>query len=303
MLVHTCRFGGQQINVGEEVHFLATSPLAKVDTVKYGHSAPTPMTDDRDHSEPRYRDADFLQHRYVDQRQSASEIAAACGVTESTVSRWLDHHDVERASPYKEEQWLRTQYVDRGRRQQDIADDCDVAVSTICHWLGRHGITDGKSYERTTCATCGEPFRYAPSIRAGTYCSNACANEQRKRQVTVECPGCGNTFERRESLDTEYCSMACWGEDIRVEGEFYRGIWNRQREKALKRDGYECVECGISDTEHRARFGIGLDVHHRVPVRLFAKWNCPISDAHSVSNLVTYCRTHHPDGNGTTVEP
>ena len=52
------------------------------------------------------------------------------------------------------------------------------------------------------------------------YCSNGCANDERKRQVEVECTGCGETFERRASLDTEYCSMACWGQDIRIEGDF-----------------------------------------------------------------------------------
>jgi len=251
----------------------------------------------------RYRDADFLRRRHVERGQSASDIADECGVTASTVSRWLSRHGIERDPRYKDEGWLFEQYVERGRRQQDIADDCDVAKSTISHWLSRHGITDGASYERTQCENCGEYFRYAPSLRDGVYCSNGCANDQRKRQVTIECTGCGETFERRASLDTEYCSMACWGQDIRIEGDFYCGIWNEQRRKALERDGYECVECGISNTEHKARFGRELDVHHRVPVRQFAKWDLPIRDAHSLRNLVTYCRTHHPDALGTTVEP
>lgn len=205
----------------------------------------------------RYRDADFLRSRYVEQGHAASDIAEACGVTSSTVSRWPD----------------------------------------------RHGTTDGASYERTQCDTCGESFRYAPSLREGFYCSNACANDERKRQVSVECVGCGETFERRASLDTEYCSIGCWGQDIRIEGDFYCGIWNEQRQKALERDGHECVQCGISNEEHKVRFGRELDVHHRVPVRQFAKWDCPSRDAHALRNLVTYCRTHHPDAPGRTTEP
>lgn len=224
----------------------------------------------------RYRDADFLWTRYVDRRQSASEIAGACGVTSSTVSRWLDRHGIEREQRYQDH-----------------------------NWLSRHGITDGEAYERTRCDTCGDRFRYAPALREGTYCSNACANDQRKRQVTVECVGCGETFERRASLDTEYCCIGCWGEDTASVAEWaklYRGIWHEQRRKAMRRDDHRCTVCGTSDEEHRERFGRGLEVHHRVPVRLFDAWDLSIEDAHTLSNLVTVCRTHHPDSPGTTVE-
>jgi len=74
----------------------------------------------------RYRDADFLRRQYVERRRSASDIAADCGVSASTVSRWLDRHSIEREPRYRDEAWLYEQYVERGRRQQDIADDCDV---------------------------------------------------------------------------------------------------------------------------------------------------------------------------------
>jgi hypothetical protein len=35
---------------------------------------------------------------------------------------------------------------------------------------------------------------------------------------------------------------------------------------------------------------------------LFEKWDVPIEDAHCLRNLVTVCRTHHPDAPGTTVD-
>jgi len=253
-----------------------------------------------------YRDADFLRRRYVEQGQSASDIAGACDVTSSTVSRWLARHPIEREPRYKDEAWLREQYVELGRHQQDIADDCGVTTSTISHWLSRHGITDGAAYERTQCDNCGDHFRYAPALRDGVYCSNACANDQRKRQVSVDCVGCGETFERRASLDTEYCSIGCWGEDtasVPDWAKLYRGVWHKQRRRAMRRDNHRCTVCGISDDEHSRRFGRGLEVHHRVPVRLFDAWDLPIEDAHSLSNLVTVCRTHHPDAPGTTVDP
>ncbi|WP_225334851.1 DUF1804 family protein [Halomicrobium urmianum] len=131
----------------------------------------------------RYRDAEFLREQYVDRRKSASEIADLRDVASSTVQRWLDRHSIERNPRYPDRAWLREQYVDRRRDQQDIAEECGVAESTICHWLARHGITDGESLQSAKCVTCGESFRYYPSVRDGQYCSNECANKRRKRQV------------------------------------------------------------------------------------------------------------------------
>lgn len=148
--------------------------------------------------------------------------------------------------------------------------------------------------------------RTYPSVRDGQFCSNECAKDPDKRQVTITCPNCEETFERRQSLDTTYCSMACWGEDNRVTAdidELYRGIWHRQRQLALRRDGYRCVVCGISDDRHREQFGHGLDVHHFVPVRRFIECGRPPREAHALKNLVSVCWTHHPDAGGQTVNP
>jgi transposase/5-methylcytosine-specific restriction endonuclease McrA len=255
---------------------------------------------------PRYKTRKWLYEQYVEQWRNQQEIAEECGVSSSTIYRWLDRHGIERQPRYKNRDWLYEQYVECRRDQQDIADDCGVAKTTICHWLARHGITDGESMEATECTSCGETFRYYPSVRDGQFCSNECSNDLRKRQVGIVCDGCGETFHRRASLDTEYCSMECWGEDTRVTAnpqELYRGIWHRQRQRALRRDGYRCVVCGISDEDHSDEYGHGLDIHHLVPVRRFVQCDCPPRDAHALRNLVTVCRTHHPDCGGETVEP
>ncbi len=254
--------------------------------------------------EPLYTRREWLAEQYIERRRSSNEIAESCGVSPSTIRRWLDRHEISRKPRYKKRDWLYDQYVSEGRHQDDIAAECDVAKTTICHWLGRHGITDGGSLKRTHCAECGDPFRYYPSVRDGEYCSNDCANGQRSRQIQMTCPSCEETFERRASLDTQYCSMACWGNGYQTETEgYYSTTWFKQREKALERDSYQCTVCGISDEEHVRRFGRGLEVHHKVPVRAFAAWDKPPADAHVLRNLTTVCRTHYPDAPGTTVEP
>lgn len=256
-------------------------------------------------NERQYRNETFLREQYLEKCRSASDIAAICGVSSSTISRWLDRHGIEREPRYKQRDWLYDQYVNKGKYQSSIAAECGVAETTICHWLARHGITDGESFQRAECAECGSGFRYYPSVRDGEFCSNRCANKQRERQVEITCPHCEESFKRRQSLDTEYCSMYCWGQDTRRGASlesYYATHWPKQRERAIERDGYECSVCGISDDEHRNRFGRGLEVHHIVPIRLFAAWEKPPEDAHTLRNLITLCRTHHPDAPGKTVE-
>lgn len=230
-----------------------------------------------------------------------TEIADICDVGSSTISRWLDRHSIEQRYRYQEEEWLHRKYVERDKDQQEIADMCGIEKTTVCHWLAHTGITEGDSLREGTCETCGNEFRYYPSVLDGRFCSNRCAKDQQKRQVRVACPNCDADFSRWESLDTQYCSMECWGEDQRVYSEdWYRGSWCSQRQKALERDDYQCTVCGISDEEHKRQFGRSLDVHHIVPIRLFAIWDVPVDDAHDLTNLQTVCRTHHPDSPGTT---
>lgn len=251
----------------------------------------------------RYRDAEFLRAQYIENGKSSNEIAEICGTSPSTIRRWLDRHDIDDDRRYQDPEWLYEQYVEQRRDQQAIADECHVAKTTICHWLARLDITDGESLVTDECDTCGETFRFYPSVRDGQFCSNDCAGKPRRRQVEIECPGCGETFERRQSLDTEYCSLGCWADEYGVGvSTLYRDGWYRQRRNALQRDGYRCTVCGITNEEHDTRFGFGLDVHHIVPLRAFAKRDLPIADAHSLRNLITVCRTHHPDAPGETVE-
>jgi len=250
-----------------------------------------------------YKDEKWLHKKYVENRRTRDEIADECGVSESTISRWLTIHDIERDPLYQNAEWLREQYVHCRRDQSDIAGECNVAKTTICHWLARHGITDGESLSTAECRACGDEFRYYPSVRDGKYCSNECSNEQRNNRIGIVCEGCGDTFYRRASLGVRYCSLPCWGEDYRVDTDTYYNIyWRQMRDQAIIRDEHRCVVCGIEDEEHHHRFGHGLDVHHIVPVRLFVQWDKPPEHAHSLRNLVTVCRTHHPDSPGETVD-
>jgi len=219
-----------------------------------------------------------------------------CTVGSSTISRWLDRHDIERTPKYKDSTWLDEQIHEKNRSVASIADECNISESTVSYWVGRHDIRSESAFQTGTCETCGDSFRYYPSVRDGKYCSNTCSHEPAKRQVEVTCPSCGTVFTRRASLNTEYCSPGCWGEDL-YEGtaKYYRGVWHRQRRRAIRRDSHECTKCGMSQEKHRLETGRGLDVHHIVPLRRFVEHDVPVTDAHALRNLVTVCRDCHPD--------
>ena len=54
------------------------------------------------------------------------------------------------------------------------------------------------------------------------------------------------------------------------------------KEAVRKRDGYSCVECGMTESEHIERFGKKLDVHRLVP-----------NSAYSIDGCETLCRACH----------
>jgi hypothetical protein len=70
----------------------------------------------------------------------------------------------------------------------------------------------------------------------------------------------------------------------------YRGEnWKTQRLKALKRDGFKCLECGMNNDEHMEKYGNGLHVNHIHPFHNFTDYR----KANVLSNLETLCVSHH----------
>ncbi|SFK67562.1 HNH endonuclease [Halogranum rubrum] len=71
----------------------------------------------------------------------------------------------------------------------------------------------------------------------------------------------------------------------------YGSNWERQRQKTLERDNYECQHCGLTNAEHEAEWNQGLHIHHRVKRRKFDDHR----NANRLENLVTLCRDCHYD--------
>jgi 5-methylcytosine-specific restriction endonuclease McrA len=175
--------------------------------------------------------------------------------------------------------------------------------------------------ETTTCATCGTTFEYYPSEKAGRFCSECVESTDwrdppsldgtdnprwKGGKLELACDVCGNEFERYPSNvtgDVAVCSEDCrreWlSESFTGDGHpnwrggpvgNYGPGWNAVRREALDRDGHECVLCGTD----AADLGRNPDVHHIVPVRVFAAAeDHDRRDAHTLDNVVTLCPGCH----------
>jgi DNA-binding MarR family transcriptional regulator len=91
-----------------------------------------------------------LERLYVDQGKSQSEIADELGCTRSTVSRWLDKHDigtrekgdpkVQGETPWRDEDTLRELYLDEELTTYEIGDRLGCQDTTVARWLRNYGI-------------------------------------------------------------------------------------------------------------------------------------------------------------------
>lgn len=193
----------------------------------------------------------------------------------------------------------------------------DTAVS----YEGENNPNYGGGKTETECEICGVSFEYYPSAKAGLYCSDCVESEQWRHERDIEgernprwsggkteyeCDVCGDTVSRhsgRVNSEIVTCDEDChrkWLSDAFTgeghpnweggdTGSYGKG-WNRVRNLALERDGYECVHCGKTKDE----IGRNPDVHHIIPVRVFERaQEFTVADAHYLENVVSLCVDCH----------
>ena len=256
-------------------------------------------------TEPRYRDEQWLREQYWDEYKTTDEIGQECGVSPSTVRRWMIKHDIDRRDPseartqgdvdkLRDEGWLREQYCSKHRTAAEIGDECDLHSGTVLKWLDKHGIERRNLSESRTMGDI-EKLQDEKWLR------------ERYNEVgsTVEIAAeCGVSqssvvnYLERHGIEAEYGPESpLTGEDHpRWNGGSshtnYGPSWDTQRQKALDRDGNQCLVCGRSDAVH---------VHHIRPFRTFGLENH--EEANVLDNLVCLCPQHHVKWEGIPLRP
>lgn len=169
--------------------------------------------------------------------------------------------------------------------------------------------------ERVTCAECGGTYSVHPNQLDETkFCSMECSRENwKKDKQEYNCVNCGDSvmkMSHKVKGENTTCSKECFKEfmsSIR-RGEdnpqwkggrfrYYGPNWDKQREKTLERDNYECQNCKMSRDSHYQHYNEDLHVHHKVPRRQIIDKEEPKIEqfelANSLDNLVTYCKSCH----------
>jgi len=166
------------------------------------------------------------------------------------------------------------------------------------------------------CDWCGEMFTVKQSyteLDQGVYCSSECGYSYISEARTKEenhgyknCHECGkrtrfhkNKIERNERF---FCSEECsneWRSEYMRGREnpswdggyerYYGSNWQEQRKKALERDNYKCVRCGIRNEEHQKTQGRSLHIHHIKPFSKFDGYKL----ANELTNLTSVCTNCH----------
>ncbi|NEU59003.1 helix-turn-helix domain-containing protein [Halorussus sp. MSC15.2] len=221
---------------------------------------------------------------------SQAEIAERFDCSQTVISYWLREFDLEsgkltKPEPWRDEEVLRRLYVEQQLTMAEVADTLQCSREAVEEWIHRHGI--------------------------GTRSRNPDVPEELTDRDTLQklyIEAGMSTYQIGEKLDCAPSTVFDWLREHGIEtrsvgsqpGElhhrwrgggdpYYGENWHEQRRTALRRDGFECQKCGISEEEHRESHHVGLDVHHIVPLRDFST----PEGANRLENLVTLCRNCH----------
>lgn len=199
---------------------------------------------------------------------------------------------------------------------------CDDIFTSRKGMRYHHSVTHGESLRKTECEECGDEF--LKSYDDIQYCSNECRSDS--ATVTIKCAVCGSEVEykkwRIEGNGRKTCgdskcvkqstSKTLEGHSVSKttrnkiakanskEGVSFRDLpygdnWKTLRESVLQRDGYECVDCGLTRSRCKSQYNQDLHVHHIVTRRFV--YHHPFmsieKDANRQENLVTVCPSCH----------
>lgn len=95
----------------------------------------------------KYQNQEWLREMYVEKRLTQTEIARRCGVSQRTISRYLQHFGIRR--PHQDEDWLHEKYVEDRLSMTEIAEICDVTSPAISYRIAQSDIeSEGINGER-----------------------------------------------------------------------------------------------------------------------------------------------------------
>ena len=245
-------------------------------------------------ADEKLRDEEWLRGQYVDKRRTTREIAQECAGSRKAVERALKKHDIETRAQQRrpaddrlqDEEWLRGQYVDKRRTTHEIGQECGCVGRVVGRWLKKHGIETRPSKRRLA----DDRLQDEEWLR-GQYVDK----RRTAHEIGQECGCSGRTVGRwlkKHGIETRDSSFRPGSENVSWNGGTapYGPGWNKRKKRQVRtRDGHKCVDCGMTQAEHKDRHGQKLHVHH---LRKARDVDDP-EERNAPENLVTLCRDCH----------
>lgn len=275
--------------------------------------------------EPPWRDKNTLRRLYHGDNLSVNEIAKKFDCGHSTISKWMDRHDIERNPSQKlsdkvpssfsstpeeltQKDWLRQKYREENKTFKEISEALDVGESTVRDWVEKLGIEKRSSEERYRLQTKKQIERKTPDELLSEqwlrehYVEEDLSGTQVADKLDCTCVTVYKWLKRHDieiGTESQPCGADHWAHKG-YDGEYGEG-WNQPKRKEVReRDDYECQICGLSQEEHRQKNGCKLHVHHIIPIRQFESGK---KRANEPPNLITVCAQCHSRWEGVPLKP
>lgn len=198
----------------------------------------------------------------------------------------------------RDKELLNRLYHTEGLSQAKIGERLGCGSSTVSRWLRHHGIETHPAGDRT-------PFS---RLKDREWLVVEYSENENSLLAIADKFGCHDTtvlrWLHKHGIETRE-AVGPSGEDCpayidgRSRKRNYGGyIWQKARNRAIRRDGHECQRCGCEQSDHVERYGRGLEAHHIVPFREFDDRE----KAHELSNLITLCRPCHKKLEGLPID-
>lgn len=269
-----------------------------------------------------YKNKDWLKEQYQDNHLTQREIAAMCGVTETTIQSWVKVHNLHlengnrKPAEYikykcsqcgKENEMPKAVYLHRSSKNHFCSKECHSKYRTAHKKEYKRDYPPKSEDHMYICKYCNISFW---ARKPANYC---CADHYHKATITREkiiCTECGKEFEltkseikwqKKRGVKHFFCSTDCSKKYLRGENcsnyiqdrsklknPNHSLRWSADmiewRKAVYSRDGYTCQVCGLQflEKEHN-----GLHPHHIIPLSKSKEL------AFDVNNGIALCEKCH----------
>ena len=218
------------------------------------------------------------------------DAAEECGVTRVSVSNWLTKGREQTSGPFAQFARAFAEYRSEKSnctRSKFTEGRIETILDELRSGSSIRAAADAAGIDGTTLTTWIQKSRDDPTGKYGDFAASV-----------TEC------YSHDLSLHGGEYPAYIDPDEIDTVGTTrdYRGPnWYSQRRKALERDEYTCLHCGMDNDEHVLLWGGELHVHHIKPRRCFEDGSDPAIN--HLSNLVTLCHWCHAIFEGTHFSP